>query len=171
MESKFCKNSDDDGHMVSVDIRNDIYFWRYPLGVLFNNYRLKKNKSYVSKLPRACGARLVQQNSRFEFFFVFVYFFPGFYELACQNIQEKIWQTQWDTLNNKLLQLCVLSCILSIQNQVPYFKAVNVSNLTRLLLRKKKNAFRSGLPICHELWDIAFFFFFFFCLSKLSKRV
>ena len=55
---------------------------------------------------------------------------------------------------------------LFIQNQAPYFKAVNDSNLTRLLLKKKrkkkpvkKNAFRSGLPICHELWDIAFIFF------------
>ena len=33
---------------------------------------------------------------------------------------------------------CVLTCILFIQNQVPYFEAVNDSNLTRLLLRKKK---------------------------------
>ena len=75
---------------------------------------------------------------------------------------------EWNTLNNRLLQLCVLSCILFIQNQVPYFKAVNDSNRTRLLLRKKekkrkkktlkKNAFRSGLPICHKLWDIAFIF-------------
>ena len=30
-------------------------------------------------------------------------------------------------------------CILFIQNQVPYFKAVNDSNLTLLLLRKNKN--------------------------------
>ena len=35
------------------------------------------------------GARLIQQNSRFEFCFA-CYFFPVFYELACQNIQEKI---------------------------------------------------------------------------------
>ena len=28
----------------------------------------------------------------------------------------------------------------------------------------KKNAFRSGLPICHELWDIAFIFLALFCL-------
>ena len=97
-------------------------------------------------------------------FFFSLNFFPVFYELACQNIQEKIWQTQWNTLNNRLLQLCALSYILFIQNQVPYFKAVNDSNLTRLLLRKKKKkpvkkpAFRSGLPICHELWDIAFIF-------------
>ena len=59
---------------------------------------------------------------------------------------------------------CLVSC--SSKNQVPYFKAVTDSNLTRLLLRKKKKkkslkktAFRSALPICHELWDIAFIFF------------
>ena len=67
------------------------------------------------------GPRLIQQNSRFDFFFFFFFacliFFPVFYELACQNIQEKIWQTQWNTLNNRLLQLCILSCILFIQNQ------------------------------------------------------
>ena len=31
-----------------------------------------------------------------------------------------------------------LPCILFIQNEVPYFKAVTDSNLTRLLPRKKK---------------------------------
>ena len=131
--------------------------------------RLKKNP--MSQSCRAhlfFRARLIPQNSRFEFFLL-AYFFSSFYELACQNIQEKIWQTQWSTLNNRLLQLCVLSCILFIQNQVPYFKAVTDSNLTRLLLKKKKKkkkkkcyktAFRSGLPICHEFyWQSIFFFF------------
>ena len=126
-------------------------------------------------MSQSCHAHLffgvcsIQQNSRFEIFFFFfgLIFFPVFYELACQNIQEKIWQTQRNTLNNRFLQLCVLSCILFIQNQVPYFKAVNDSNLTHLLLRKKKKkkkkpvkkpAFRSGPPICHELWDSIYFF-------------
>ena len=49
------------------------------------------------------GARLIQQNSRFEFFFACLIFFPVFYVLACQNILEKIWQTRWITLNNRLL--------------------------------------------------------------------
>ena len=49
------------------------------------------------------------------------------------------------------------------------FQSCEWLNLTRLLLRKKKKkkkkktvkktAFRSGLPICHELWDIAFIFY------------
>ena len=34
------------------------------------------------------------------------------------------------------LVFCLISC--SSKNQVPYFKAVTDSNLTRLLLRKKK---------------------------------
>ena len=110
-------------------------------------------------------------------FLLAYFFFQFFYELACQNILEKIWQTQRNTLNNRLLQLCVLSCIWFIQNQVPYFKAVDDSNLTRLLLRKKNllkktHLYRSGLAICHELWDIAFIFFLalsWLCVSKQNK--
>ena len=139
-------------------------------GCLAFSIRLKKKKSYVSKLPRAFVFQCTFDSAKLKvwIFFCLLIFFPSFYELACQNIQEKIWQTQWNTLNNRLLQLCVLSCILFIQNQVSYFKAVNDSNLTCLLLRGKKKkktlvkktAFRSGLPICHELWDITFIFFF-----------
>ena len=44
---------------------------------------------------------------------------------------------------------CVLSCILFIQNQVPYFKAVTDSNLTRLLLRKKKKKKKKTLKKTH----------------------
>ena len=32
---------------------------------------------------------------------------------------------------------------------------------------KKKNAFRSGLPICHELWDMAFIFFSLIVVLKI----
>ena len=65
-----------------------------------------------------------------------------------------------DTIKNFEQQisstLCLVSC--SSKNQVPHFKAVTDSHLTRLLLRKK-SIFRSGLPICHELWDIESIFF------------
>ena len=105
-------------------------------------------------------------------------FFSVFYELACQNIQEKIWQTQWNTFYffNSVFCLCSVSC--SFKNQVPYFKAVTDSNLTRLLLRekkknikkkkkkKKKKPFRSGPPICHELWDTAFIFLALYCNTQ-----
>ena len=112
-------------------------------------YKAKKNKSYVSKLPRACVFWCAFDSAKFRvwIFFGLLNFFPVFYELACQNIQEKIWQTQWNTLNNRLVRLCVLSCILFIQNQVPYFKAVNDSDLTRLLLRKKKKTLLKKIRI------------------------
>ena len=57
--------------------------------------------------------------------------------------------------------LCSVLYLVHPKNQVPYFKALSDSNLTRLLLRKKQSktkqtvtintAFRSGLPISHEL--------------------
>ena len=125
--------------------------------------RLKKKKILCLKAAACICFSVCVWFSKIQglnFFFACLIFFPVFYGLACQNIQENIWQTQWNTLNNRLLQLCVLSCILFIQNKIPYFKAVTDSHMTRLLLRKKKkkNAFRSCLPICHELWDIAFIF-------------
>ena len=120
----------------------NIYVWvaTQKTSVSPYNTRLKK----INPMSQSCRAhlfflaRLIQQNSRFEFFFCLLNFFIHFfYELACRNIQEEIWQTKWNTLNNRLLRFCVLSCILFIQNQVPYFKAVTDSNLTRMLLRKK----------------------------------
>ena len=56
-------------------------------------YKAKK----INPMSQSCrvhlffGARLIQQNSRFEFYFACLIFFSSlFYELACQNIQEKI---------------------------------------------------------------------------------
>ena len=111
------------------------------------------------------GARLIQQNSRFEFFGLAYFFFPFF-----MNLLVKIYKKRYDRHNETLwttdffnFVFCLLSC--SSKNHVPYFKAVTDSNLTHLLLRrkkkmlKKKNTFRSGLPICHKLWDIAYIFF------------
>ena len=110
------------------------------------------------------GARLIQQNPRFEIFLLAYFFFQFFmkflvkiYKKRYEKHNETLWTT--DFFNSVF---CLVSC--SSKNQVPYFKAVTDSNLTRLLLREKKKkfkktAFRSGLPICHELWDIAFIFF------------
>ena len=127
--------------------------------------RLKK----INPMSQSCrahlffGARLIQQNSRFEFFLLAWFFFSFFYDLLVKKYKKRYDrhnETLWTT---NFFNSCVLPCILFIQNQVPCFKAVTDSNLTRLLLRKKKKtvkktAFRSGLPICHELWDIAFIF-------------
>ena len=102
------------------------------------------------------------------FFCSLDFFFQFFYDLLVKKYKkrhDRHNETLWTT---NFFNSCVVPCILFIQNQVPYFKAVTDSNLTRLLLRKKKkkkkktlkkNTFRSGLPICHELWDIAFIFF------------
>ena len=87
------------------------------------------------------GARLIQQNPRFEIFFacLIFFFFIVFYELSCQNIQEKIWQTQWNTLNNRLLQLCVLSCILLIQKSSSIFQSCDrLKSDTSAAQEKKK---------------------------------
>ena len=129
--------------------------------------RLKKNKSYVSKLPCAFVFRCAFDSAKFKvwiFFLLAWFFFQFFYDLLVKKYKKRYGrhnETLWTT---NFFNSCDLPCILFIQNQVPYFKAVTDSNLTRLLLRKKKKknvkktAFRSGLPICHELWDIAFIF-------------
>ena len=53
--------------------------------------KAKKSKSYVSKLPRAFVFRCAFDSAKFKvwiFFCLLNFFFPVFYELACQNIQE-----------------------------------------------------------------------------------
>ena len=133
-----------------------------------NINKAKKNKSYVSKLPRAFVFRCAFDSAKskvWNFFACVIFFFQFF-----MNFLVKIYKKRYDKHNETLWTtdffnsvFCLVSC--SSKNQVPYFKAVTDSNLTRLLLRekKKKKTFkkkrvRSGLPICHELWDIAFIF-------------
>ena len=76
------------------------------LTLQLDSMRLKK----INPMSQSChahlffGARLIQQNSSLIFFARWI-FFSSFLWLVCQKIQEKIWQTQWNTLNNKLLQL------------------------------------------------------------------
>ena len=92
-------------------------------GYLFRYKALKKRKKERNVCLKA-AARIYflvrvwfsKIQASIFFFFACLIFFPVFYELACQNIDEKTWQTQSNTLNNRLLQLCVLSCILFIQN-------------------------------------------------------
>ena len=131
-------------------------------------FRLKK----INPMSQSCrahlffGARLIRQNSRFEFFWLAWFFFFSFLRLACQKIQEKIWHMQWNTLNNKLLQLLCSALYLvhpkssSICQSCDRLKSDTFAAQKK---KKKKNvkktAFRSGLEICHELWDIAFTFF------------
>ena len=56
-------------------------------------YKKKNPMSQSFSVYLFFGAFLIWQNSRFEFFFaclIFFFFFSVFYELAYQNIQEKI---------------------------------------------------------------------------------
>ena len=88
------------------------------------------------------------------FFFACLFFFSFFYELACQNIDEKTWQTQSNTLNHILLQPCVLSYILFIQKSSSLFHTEQSCDRLKfetsaaqrggkkMLKKKKKNAFR-----------------------------
>ena len=104
-----------------------------------NIFRLKKiNPMFQSCRTRLFfGVRLIQQNSRFFILFLLVYFFPFSYEIVkiykkrYDRHSETLWTT--DFFNSVF---CLVSC--SSKNQVTYFKAVTDSNLTRLLLRKKK---------------------------------
>ena len=125
--------------------------------------KAKKNKSYVSKLPRAFVFRCAFDSAKFKvliFFACLIFFFQFF-----MNLLVKIYKKRYERHNETLWTtdffnsvFCLVSC--SSKNQVPYFKAVTDSNLTCLLLKKKKktHTFRSGFPICHEFWDIAFIF-------------
>ena len=103
-------------------------------------------------------------------FFPCLIFFPVFMNLLVKIDRHN--RTLWTTEFFNTV-FCLVSCL--SKNPVPYFKAVTDSNLARLLLRKKKkkktvkkkNAFRSGLPICHELWDIVLIFL---ALSQLFQK-
>ena len=126
----------------------EIYSLVYNLKMVFP-IRLKKinpmSQSYRTHL--FFGARLIQQNSRFEFFFCSLDFFSVFYDLLVKKYKKRYDrhnETLWTT---NFFIFCVLPCILFIQNQVPYFKAVTDSNVTRLLLRKKKKKKKKTLKI------------------------
>ena len=129
-----------------------------------------KNKLYVS----SCRTRLFFGACLIWFskiqacdFFLLIFFFSFF-----MNWLVKIYMKRHDRHNKTLWTTNFFNsvfCLVSRSSkyQVPYFilnKVMTNSNLKCLLLREKKinkkNAFRSGFPICHKLWDIEFFFFF-----------
>ena len=141
------------------------------------SHQAQKNKLYVSKLPRAFVIRCVVDSAKFKlliflfFFFTCLIFFQFFMSLLVK-IYMKRHDRHFEQQISSTLVFCLVFC--SSKNQVPYFiliKAVTDSNLTRLLLeggepnllktvKKKKthtHTFRSGLPICHKLWDIELF--------------
>ena len=114
--------------------------------------KAKKNKSYVSKLPRAFVFRCAFDSVKFKvwIFFACLIFFPQFF----MNLLVKIYRKRYDRHNETLWTTYFFNSVFyfvfcSSKNQVPYFKAVTDSNLTRLLLRKKKKKKKKTLKKPH----------------------
>ena len=89
--------------------------------------RLKKKKSYVSKLPHALKFFCLL-NFFFQFFMNFL---VKIYKKRYEKHNETLWTT--DFFNSVF---CLVSCW--SKNQVPYFKAVTDSNLTSAAQEKKE---------------------------------
>ena len=130
-----------------------------------------KNINPMSQSCRAhlfFGAHLIQQNSRFDFFCLLNFFFPFFFLWTCLSKYTR--KDMADTM--KHFEQQTFSTLCSVLYLVHPEIKFHISKLwpTQIWhvccsgkkMKKKKNvkktAFWSGLPICHELWDIAFIF-------------
>ena len=118
--------------------------WRHNVVILADFAQIakaKKKKIYVSKPPRAFvfSVRVWFSKIQGSIFFACLIFFQFFMNLRVTNIQEKIWQTQWNTLNNRLLQLLVLSCILFIQKSSFLFQSCDRLKSDTSAAQEKKN--------------------------------
>ena len=91
---------------VKLEFFQGRYFWN--IAVFGKIHEAKKNKSYVLKLPRAFVFWCAFDSPKFKvwIFFACFIFFPDFYELACQNKQQKIWQTKWNTEQQTFSTMC-----------------------------------------------------------------
>ena len=124
--------------------------------------KAKKNKLYVSKLPRTFVFWCAFDSAKFKLliFFARLIFFQFF-----MNLLVKIYMKRHDRHNKALCTtdffnsvFCLVSC--SSINQVPYFilnKVVTYPNLTRLLLRKKKMYSK-----VYEMFILLSFYFYFY---------
>ena len=157
--------------MVFVLLTANILFGLF--SVNFNEYyfRLKKNKSCVSKLPRAFVFRSVFDSAKFKVWIFFaclifwLIFFPSFF----MNFLVKIYKKRYDRHNEALWTtdffnsvFCLVSCSSKIKFHISKLWPTQIWHVCYSEKKKKKTlkttAFRSGLSICHELWDIAFIF-------------
>ena len=125
------------------------------------NNKAKKNKSSVSKLPRAFVFRCAFDSAKFKvwiFFCSLDFFFQFFMTCLSKNTRKDMTDTMkhFEQQTSSTFVFCLVSCSPKIKFHI---SKLWPTQIWRLLLRKKKNAFRSGLSICHELWDIAFIFF------------
>ena len=123
----------------------------------------QKNKSYVLKLPRAFVFRcvFVSAKSKVWIFFACLFFFQFF-----MNLLVKIYKKRYDRHNETIWTtdffnsvFCLVSCSSKIKFHISKLWPTQIWHVF-CSEKKKKPAFRSGLPICHKLWDIAFIFFF-----------
>ena len=128
--------------------------------------KAKKNKSYVSKLPRAFVFRCAFDSVKFKvwIFFACLIFSSSFF-MTClsKNTRKDMTDTMkhFEQQTSSTLVFCLVSCTSKIKFHI--FQSCDQLKSDTFAAQKKKNvkknAFRSGLPICHELWDIAFIFF------------
>ena len=154
--------------------------WSEQTVTSLRNYGLKNNS--MSQSCRAhlfFGARLIQQNSRFEFFFfffayfffvvVFVFvlfcfvlfcFFPQFF----MNLFVKIYMKRYDRHNKtfwttdyvRLLQPCVLSCILFIQKSSSIFQSCDRLKSDTSAVQEKKKSYKK-LHLCQVFQSVTSF--------------
>ena len=100
------------------------------------------------------SSRLIQQNSCFYFFFCLLNFFPVS-KYTWKDMPDIIKHFEQQTFFNSVL---CLNCILFIQKSSSIFHTEQRLWSTQIWhVCCWGDAFRSGLPICHKLWDRYFF--------------
>ena len=130
----------------------------------FSIDKAEKNKSYVSKLPRAFVFRCAF-DSKFKvwFFFTCLIFFQFFMTCLSKNTRKGMTETMkhYEHQTSSTLVFCLVSCSSKIKFHISKLWPTQIWHVCCSEKKKtlKKNAFRSGLPICHELWDITFIVF------------
>ena len=97
----------------------------------------------------------------FFFFFACLFFFQFF-----MNLLVKIYKKRYDRHNETLWTtdffnsvFCLVFCSSKIKFCISKLWPTQIWHVccSEKKKKKKKNAYGSGLPICHELWDIIFF--------------
>ena len=127
--------------------------------------KAKENKSYVSKLPRTCFSVRVWFSKILGliFFFFAWLIFASFF----MNLLVKIYKKRYDRQNETLWTTDFFNSVfylVSCSSKIKFhILKLWTTQIWHICCSEKKNtlkkpAFRSGDPICHELWDIAFIF-------------
>ena len=147
----------------------------------FPKYKAKK----INCMSQSCrahlffGACLIQQNPKFEFFLFAWFFFQFFMTCLSKNIRKGMTDTMkhYEQQTSSTLVFCLVSCSSKIKFHISKLWPTQIWHVCCSEKKKKKNvkknAFRSGLPICHELWDITFIFFSlsYFAFSRSTTSI